>query len=151
MRYLTTKSVIWGLTGTAGLLIFYFLTMRILAGSWEAALSQFEKLWYFMVPLSIGFGIQAGLYSNLKNIMKKNSSAVMATNTTTSTVGMIACCAHHATDILPILGLSAVSTLLVSYQIPILVAGIIFNFIGIAYHINLARNMEILPPRMVAG
>lgn len=139
MKYLSGRSILWSLTGTLGLILFYFLTMRVLARSWEAAFSQFEKLWYFMIPLSFGFGIQLGLYKNLTERMKKNTTKIMATNTTASTVGMIACCAHHAGDLLPIVGLSAISTLLVSYQIPILIAGIIFNSIGIAYHVRLLK------------
>lgn len=144
MRYLSAKYFIWSLTGTLGLLLFYFLTMRVLAGSWETAFSQFGKLWYLMLPLSFGFGIQLGLYKSLKEKMAKvNTTKIMATNTTASTVGMIACCAHHAADVLPILGLSAIPALLVSYQIPILAVGITFNFIGIAYHVKLLRNLNL--------
>lgn len=145
MKYLTVKSSLWSLIGTTGLLLFYFLTMRILAGSWETAFSQFEKLWYLMVPLAIGFGVQIGLFVNLKEIMKNNLSSkrLMAASTTTSTVGMVACCAHHLTDVLPILGLSALSVFLVSYQIPILMAGIILNLLGIVYHINIVRKISL--------
>lgn len=120
------------------MILFYFLTMRILAGSWEAAFSQFEKLWYFMVPLSLGFGIQLGLYKTLKERMKKfGTSKIMAANTTTSTVGMIACCAHHVSDILPILGLSAASLFLVKFQTPLLLIGIASNTLGIIYLLKL--------------
>lgn len=138
MKYLTVKTLTWSLTGTLGLILFYFLTMRALAGSWEAAFSQFEDLWYFMVPLSLGFGVQLGLYKSLKERMKKISTTkIMATNTTTSTVGMIACCAHHLTDVLPILGLSAASLFLVKFQTPLLIIGIVSNIFGILYLLRL--------------
>lgn len=138
------KSVLIGILSSLGILAFYFLTMRTLAGSWDAAFSQFEKLWFYMIPLSIGFGIQVGLYVSLKNALKKRSSnKVMMANTTTSTVGMIACCAHHLTDVLPILGLSAVSIFLVKFQTPILVLGIISNLIGIKYLYSLLRKHQI--------
>src|SRR3989344_2935583 len=115
-------SIIAGLGATLALLLFYSLTMRFLAGSWYAAVSQFEKLWYFMIPLTIGFGIQVSLYFHLRTIMKNTASKnIMAANTTTSTIGMIACCAHHLTDVLPILGLSALSIFLVNFQTPILI------------------------------
>lgn len=127
-------SVSAGAIGFFALLAFYFLTMRILSGSWEASWSQFGKLWYFMIPLSLGFGMQVGLYMYIRNKMKDNSSPkVMAVNTTTSTLGMIACCAHHVTDILPIVGLSAFTIFLAEYQIPILLIGIILNLFGIGY------------------
>ncbi|MBI5452947.1 hypothetical protein HY945_05815, partial [Candidatus Gottesmanbacteria bacterium] len=126
------KSYLSGLIGSLGLISFYFITMRLLAGSWASAFSQFKQLWYFMLPLSLGFGIQVGLYTNLRSKMKNNTSkGMMAGSTATSTLGMIACCAHHLTDILPIIGLSAVSVFLINYQIPLLVIGILSNIIGI--------------------
>lgn len=131
-----------GLSGAAGLIVFYFLTMRLFTGSWEVAVSQFKALWYFMMPLSIGFGVQVGLYTNLKNIMKSNSSKrVMMANTTTSTIGIVACCAHHLTDVLPMLGISAVSLFLVKFQTPILLVGIISNVFGIIYLLKVTRHI----------
>lgn len=134
-----SSSIFSGIAATTGLLLFYFLTMRLLAGSWEAAFSQFQSLWIYMVPLSLGFGVQVGLYRNLRqlrvrpsrNLRSDPSSKVMAGSTTTSTISMIACCAHHLTDVLPIIGLSAVSIFLVNYQIPLLFVGLFSNTIGI--------------------
>jgi len=138
------QAILSGLTGMAGLIAFYFLTMRLFTGSWEIALSQFKALWYFMIPLSIGFGAQVGLYKRISDLRKMNSTKnVMMANTTTSTVGMIACCAHHITDILPIIGLSAVSIFLVKFQTPILIVGIISNIFGIIYLLKVAREISI--------
>lgn len=128
--------VISGISATLSLILFYFITMRILAGSWYAAFSQFQDLWYFMVPLSIGFGIQIGLYIDLKKRIENQSKKIVAGNTAVSTLGMIACCAHHLTDILPIIGLSAVSVFLINYQTPILLIGISSNITGIIYLLN---------------
>lgn len=50
---------------------------------------------------------------------------------------MLACCAHHATDVLPFLGLSALSIFLTRYQIPILLGSLAINIIGIAHFIKL--------------
>lgn len=128
------KPFLSGFIGSLGLISFYFLTMRLLAGSWDAAFSQFESLWYYMLPLSLGFGIQVGLFVNLRAKMKNNTSkGMMAGSTATSTLGMIACCAHHLTDILPIIGLSAVSVFLVNYQVPLLLIGIASNVLGVIY------------------
>lgn len=138
---MSIKTVVWSLTGTAGLILFYFLAMRVLAGSWNAAFSQFEQLWYFMIPLSIGFGIQVGLYAEIKRVLNnKNSTKIMAANTTASTVGMIACCAHHLTELLPFLGLSAASLFLVKFQTPLLIIGIVSNIFGIIYLIRMTRS-----------
>ena len=65
----------------------------------------------------------------------------MAGNTSTSTLGMIACCAHHLTDILPILGLSFLTALLIQYQKVILLVAIASNLSGIFYLIYLQRKI----------
>ena len=123
-----------GFTGFIALIVFYFGLMRLLAGSWNAAISQFEKLWYYMIPLSLGFGIQVGLYNHLRSLVKsKSGKNVMMANTTTSAIGMVACCAHHLTDVLPLIGLTALSAFLVAFQTPILLVGIVFNIVGIYY------------------
>ena len=44
---------------------------------------------------------------------------------------MLACCAHHLIDLMPILGLSAGAIFLNAYKTPLLVAGIGINLIGI--------------------
>lgn len=131
------RLVITGTVGTSTLLLLYFLTMRILAGSWNAAFYQFEKLWFYMIPLSIGFGVQIALFMDLKKT--KSSKTVVTANTATSTIGMLACCAHHLTDILPVIGLSAATVFLIQYQIPILLIGIASNIFGI-YHLLKIRS-----------
>lgn len=127
-------SSIAGLTGFIALIVFYFSLMRLLAGSWNTAISQFEKLWYYMIPLSIGFGIQVGLYHHLRSLIKNNTGKnMMMGNTATSAIGMVACCAHHLTDVLPFIGFAAFSTLLATFQTPILGVGIISNILGMYY------------------
>ena len=132
--------IIKGFLATAGLLGFYFILMRLLAGSWYAAYSQFEKLWYLMMPLGTGFGIQVGLYVYIKEKSKNFSTPLMKANTTSSTVAMIACCAHHLTDVLPFIGLTFISTLLVTYQSPILIVAVISNLFGIFYLLRTLKN-----------
>ncbi len=46
---------------------------------------------------------------------------------------MVACCAHHLTEVLPILGLAGLSLFLTRYQIWFLGVGIASNFFGIIY------------------
>ncbi|KKR33533.1 MAG: hypothetical protein UT63_C0015G0014 [Candidatus Gottesmanbacteria bacterium GW2011_GWC2_39_8] len=136
------RSIVSGLAGFIALNIFYSITMRILGGSWYAVISQFEKLWYFMLPLTLGFGIQVGLYAYLKRLVRdKVGKGMVMANTATSTIGMVACCAHHLTDILPFIGLTAFSTLLISYQSPILFLGIFLNIIGIYYSLRKIKQL----------
>lgn len=98
---------------------------------WEAAVEQLQSLWYLMVPLAAGFGVQVTLFTKLRTIHRHHNSQMVAAGGTSAGVGMLACCAHHVTDVLPIIGLSAASSLLVAYQKPILVASLFVNGIGI--------------------
>ena len=141
VRY--TGSFLSGFISFIGLLAFYFILMSVLTGSWDAAWSQFEKLWYYMIPLSMGFGLQVGLYSHLRRLIRNNTGRnVMMANTTTSAFGMVACCAHHLTDVLPFIGLAAFSALLTTYQIPILIVGIISNILGVYYLLRKIQHLN---------
>ena len=126
------KTIITGVLASIVLLSLYGITMTLLSG-WGAAVEQFLSLWWLMIPLSIAFGIQIGLYTRLKEVMKQKTNGAIAVSGSSAGVGMLACCAHHATDVLPILGLSAVSLFLSRYQIPILLISLGINVGGIAF------------------
>jgi hypothetical protein len=126
-------SIAIGTVAAVGLFLFYSLTMRLLAGSWDVAWWQFRQLWYLMTPLIAGFGFQIGLFSYIKFLSSAAGTRIMAASSTTSTISMIACCAHHLTDVVPILGLSALSLWLVNFQAPLLALGIVSNAAGSVY------------------
>ena len=44
---------------------------------------------------------------------------------------MLACCAHHLVDLLPLVGLSAAAVFLNAYKTPLFLVGIGMNLIGI--------------------
>ena len=46
---------------------------------------------------------------------------------------MLACCAHHLSDVLPILGVSGAAVFLSAYQTPLLWLGLAMNLAGVAY------------------
>ena len=149
MRHPKFISTTIGITASGGLFLFYVLTMRLLAGSWDAVWWQFRQLWLLMLPLIAGFGVQIGLFSYIKFISRSANNKVMVASSVTSTVGMIACCAHHATDVVPILGLSALSLWLVNFQKPLLILGIISNLVGIVYLIRVKTSLSLDKPKVV--
>ena len=124
------RSFLYGTLASVGLLALYGIVMTALGGV-NAAVSQFLALWYLMLPLAVGFGIQVGLYYKLKQAIRQKSQAALATSGASASISMLACCAHHATDVLPFLGLSAATVLLVQYQVPILAASLAINAVGI--------------------
>ncbi len=143
------KPIIWGTFATLILFGVYILILTV-ANSFIHALEQFILLWYWMTPLLLGFGLQIGLFVYSKEAIKlkkechkaiqdskilpadQKAATVSVTATSgISATSMIACCAHHVLDVLPILGLSAAAIFLAQYQVFFLVVGIISNSIGI--------------------
>ncbi len=123
-----------GIGAAMVMLAVFFLVVTFISG-WAFTLSQFSAYWYFIVGLAVGFGIQIGLYSYLKQAVSHDGApkAVVAVSGTTSTVAMISCCAHYLANILPILGITGLVSIIGQYQIGLFWVGIIFNIGGIAY------------------
>ncbi len=127
------RSFLLGLLGMVGLMLLY-LALVTLAEGWSHALELLVEDAWLVGPIMAGFGIQVGLYTYLKTVMHtaaRGMGALTGAGGGTSTVAMVACCAHHITDILPLLGLSAAATFLAEYRIPFMVVGLMTNLIGI--------------------
>lgn len=130
------KILLKAFSATISLLFLYFIIVTLVSG-FQFALSQFGSSWYFLVSLAVGFGIQIGLYSYLKHLVK-NSNMVMNDKTvavtgTTSTLAMISCCAHYLANIVPILGIAGTLTIIAQYQTEIFWVGLLFNLFGIMF------------------
>lgn len=130
------SALLKGTLASLVLLVVYFTIVSLVSG-WSFAQDQFQQFWYFVVTLAIGFGIQVGLYSYLKNSIKNAvSPRVIATTGATSTAAMISCCAHYLVNLLPILGAVGIITVISQYQVQLFWVGLAFNFAGIAYMAN---------------
>lgn len=112
----------------------YFGVLTLVSGG-EYALEQFVTYWYFIVGLAAGFGVQIGLYSYLKRLVRHAdaSKKVVAVSGTTSTAAMISCCAHYLANILPVLGATGLVTFATQYQVEFFWVGLLFNAAGVAY------------------
>lgn len=119
------------------LLVIYFGILTLISG-WDYTFGQFLIFWYFIVSLAMGFGIQIGLYSYLKNAIhhQQGSGKILAVSGSTSTAAMISCCSHYLLNLLPIIGISGLITLVAQYQIEIFWLGLVFNLAGIGYMVN---------------
>jgi len=142
-----SKAFLYGFLGALGLLGFYLLVMGLGSGSLDFAVSELVRLRYWVSALVLGFGIQVGLFGYLKNSRKAGGQekGMMAGSSSASAVAMVACCAHHLTDILPLIGLSLAATFLARYQEWFLAAGIVSNLAGIGLmvrNLNLFRKHE---------
>lgn len=139
----TKNAIFWGLIGGLTLLVFYFIVLT-LANSFSHAKEQFALLWYWMFLLIIGFGIQIGFYYYIRRSIKEKKMQVgtnreLAVSTGTSAGAMIACCAHHLVDVLPILGLSVAFLFLSTYQTLFLLLGILSNIIAVMFMLEIIK------------
>ena len=148
--------------GSSSIAAIYFGVL-IWAQGWGDAWSIFLPNRWYVTPIWITFGIQAALFSILRfrlfipTAVATQSGAVMGTGAGTSMTAMVACCIHHVTDVLPVLGLSAAATFLTRYQRPFMLLGLGMNIFGIIFMLtvlyreyqkvipiqNLQANMEI--------
>ncbi|MBS3132822.1 hypothetical protein J4470_01675 [Candidatus Woesearchaeota archaeon] len=128
------KAVFIGLLAGIALLSVYFVVVS-LANSVEHAVQEFFRIWQWITALVAGFGIQVGLYAYIREAIKIRKLAGATTSITAaggvSTSSMLACCAHHLTDVLPIIGISAASIFLNKYQESFLLTGVLSNLAGI--------------------
>jgi len=128
------KSVLNGILASAALLGMYFVVLTLVSG-WDFAKDQFSAFWYFIISLSAGFGLQIGLYTHLRNLVKGHhgEGKILGVTGTTSTATMISCCAHYLVNLLPILGAVGIVTFVAQYQVELFWVGILFNLGGILY------------------
>ena len=124
-----------------GTLLLIYLAIVTIAQGFEHALAQLAADSVFIGPIVVGFGSQVALFAELRTVdrIHRASAAVTAGATGASAAAMLACCAHHVVDLLPILGLSAAAVFLNTYRTPIFLLGIGMNLVGI---IMVARQLQ---------
>ena len=132
------RPLAFGLLAILGLLAFY-LGIITLAQGWAHATQQLADDRNFIGAIALGFGTQVGLFIYLRGLHAHATAGGVAASTGTSTAAMLACCAHHLADILPIVGAAGAAAFLNAYKIPMLWLGIVMNLIGIIY---LLRKIE---------
>lgn len=132
---LTWRPFAAALLGVAGLLAFY-LGVITLAQGWAHATQQLAEDRWFISVIALGFGAQVSLFVYLRALHAHAAAGGVAASTGTSTAAMLACCAHHLADVLPIVGLSGAAVLLNAYKTPLLWLGIAMNVAGALYLIH---------------
>lgn len=133
------------LIGLAAAMIFvlaYLGLVGLLVRSLAHALEQLQADALMIGPLTAGLGLQIGLYAYYRQLQRdvrraRPAIATTAAGTGTSTVTMIACCAHHISDVLPFVGLTVTAAFLTEFRTPFIVIGILSNLIGVAVILRL--------------
>lgn len=135
MLILNKKYPLIGGASGATLLVFYFLILTFVSG-WGFAKIQFFQNWYWILGLTLGFGIQIGIFSFLRDQKTRLSAKAVAASGSASTLAMISCCSHYLVNILPIIGISGLAAIIGQYQTEIFIIGAISNLAGIGYMVN---------------
>lgn len=133
-----------GMLGALALVGLYLAIVTWAQGS-EHALELLSQDRFFVGAIALGFGTQVGLFSYVRMLQQaiaRSSVALTGAGTATSSVSMVACCAHHLADVLPIVGLSGVAVFLVDFRIPLMLLGIATNLVGIAVMVRELRRMR---------
>ena len=96
----------------------------------------------FIVLVATGFGVQIGLFSRVRRIIRGDgrTAAVTAGSTATSTTAMVACCLHHLNDVVPFLGLSGAAAFLIAYRTPVILLSLAANAVGITLMLRTLRH-----------
>lgn len=146
-----------GLAG-AILLTVVYIGVVSLAESPKHAVELFWQDRLIVTPIVLGFGVQAALFTILKKRLyvpvasSRASGPLMGASGATSTVAMMACCAHHVADVLPILGLTAAAAFLAQYRTAFMLAGLGMTTLGIAVMLHILvkeRRRAILHPEPI--
>ena len=135
------RSIGVGVVGAAALLGVY-LGIVSLAQGIEHAFEQLATDAVFVGFIAAGFGTQIALFVELRTVDRRHraaATAVTVAGTGTSAAAMLACCAHHLVDLLPLVGLSAAAVFLNAYKTPLFLVGIGMNVIGI---VVIARQLQ---------
>lgn len=126
------RSIAWGLAAGTALLGLYLVIVTVAQGA-AHALELFAADAPFVLAIAAGFGLQIALFVELRAVhaQHRGAAAVTAAGTGTSAAAMLACCAHHLVDLLPLVGLSTVAVFLGAYKTPLFVLGIGMNILGV--------------------
>ena len=127
-----SRSVAAGFVAAAALLSVYIGIISLAQGV-DHAFEQLTADALFVGLIAVGFGTQIGLFVELRTVDRRHRAAagVTAAGTGTSAAAMLACCAHHLVDLLPLVGLSAAAVFLNAYKTPLFLVAIAMNVIGI--------------------
>jgi len=137
------RSVFVGVLAAVGMGAFYAAVVGGVSGSFEHLVDQVGADWYLLLPISAGFGVQVGLLVELRrrHRMRRDAAAAGAAGAGASTVGMVACCAHHLADLAPFVGATAAATFLYDYRLAFMLGGLGMNGVGVAIGLRRLRQV----------
>lgn len=149
---LAGRSLAWGLLAGAGLASVFSGVLVLTAGAGHLR-DQVSSDWWLLLPLIAGFAVQVTLLAELRHRRRVGAAAAASTGlgAGTSTVGMLACCAHHVADLLPLAGATGAAATLTGLQRPIMGLGLAVNVVAIWFVARRLRRVSALCHTPVAA
>ena len=122
----------------------YLGVLTLLSGG-RYAVAELRALWFYIVPLAAGFGVQVGLFIRLKQLLRqaRHAGALTAASGGTSTLAMLSCCAHYVANVAPALAATGLVSFAAQYQVSFFWVGMAFNAAGIAFIASRLRRAAI--------
>lgn len=111
------------MVAVGGMSVFYVVVLSSLGGGVDFPIQQFKVFWMYLVPLVLSYG---GLMF-VSSIVKQRGT--MMIGTPTSAASMVACCAHHVADLVPLASVFSASSILVRYQAWMMIGAIGVNVV----------------------
>lgn len=151
------RRVLWaalaGMAGLAGMLGLYLGILSV-ANSPAHAFDQLGQDLGWVVLVALGFGVQVGMHTLLRlgahAATSAGNAALSGAGTMGSTIGMIACCAHHVADLAPLAallgasGMSGFAAALNEWKFPVIAVGLLINAIGVYFTWRVLRRSFVL-------
>jgi hypothetical protein len=129
---MTSRSLRWGVVA-AGFLIGVYVAVLTTAAGWSPLGDQVRADWRLLTPIVVGFGTQVALIVELRRRRRaRRLAASTGAGASASAVGMVACCAHHVADLIPVVGATGVAAFVFDFRIPFMLAGIAINAAAVA-------------------
>lgn len=125
--------VVFALCGLLIMLLLYFTILFLTTRDFWHPFSFFAEKWYLLPPMFLAFALQMFYLQKLRILLMENSLKMTSASVSSNTVAMIACCAHHLADLMPILGLFGLAAFSTDYQDLFLSAGLLINLGGVFY------------------
>lgn len=136
--------ILVGVLGAMALLGSYFGILTA-ANSLDHAVDQLILMWPWFSALVVGFGVQTGLYTYIRRMQKirhlsgsASKKGITATGGISATA-MAACCVHHLSDVLPIIGVTGAALFFSDYQKIFLLLGVLSNIVGITLMLHMMQ------------
>jgi hypothetical protein len=135
-----------GALASAALALIYVIVVAGASGSWDHLTDQMRQDWYYLVPIVAGLGVQVTLIAELRrrHRLQQAVAAAGGAGAGASTVGMVACCAHHIADLAPFIGATSAAAFLTDYRVPFMVLGIGVNAVGVTIAARRLRHTPLI-------